>query len=47
MAIVFQAGDLTAVAIPDAEAESTQPLLERCEDLLQRDRLPRMSWLLE
>ncbi|NBD08617.1 GNAT family N-acetyltransferase [Corallococcus silvisoli] len=35
MAIVFQAGDLAAEAIPDAEAGSMQPLLERCEDFLQ------------
>lgn len=35
MTVVFQAGDLTAESVPDAETEVVQPLLERCEDYHQ------------
>lgn len=35
MTVVFQAGDLTAEAVPDAETGIVQPLLERCEDYHQ------------
>ncbi|RKH23929.1 GNAT family N-acetyltransferase [Corallococcus praedator] len=35
MDFTFQAGDLTAEQIPDAETEALQPLLERCEDFHQ------------
>lgn len=35
MDFAFQAGDLTAEHVPDAEAECLQALLERCEDFHQ------------
>lgn len=35
MTVVFQAADLTAQAVPDAETETVQPLLERCEEFYQ------------
>ncbi|WP_223635233.1 N-acetyltransferase [Corallococcus sp. EGB] len=35
MSVVFQAGDLVAEVVPDAETAVVQPLLERCEDYHQ------------
>ena len=47
MTVVFQAGDLAAESIPDAETEVVQPLLERCEEFYQltygRPALPGSS----
>ena len=36
MAPLFQAADLTAERVADADVELFQPLLERCEDFFQR-----------
>ncbi|WP_404371163.1 GNAT family N-acetyltransferase [Corallococcus coralloides] len=47
MTVVFQAGDLTAESVPDAETGIVQPLLDRCEDYHQiaygRPALPEQA----